>query len=133
MSKAAAGKFADHGGDLFEESRAPRVVGVEQGDVFAPCLGDAAVPGGGNPRVGLPDETYERRSDRFGPLGAAVRRTVVHDDDFGRKSCLREHGTQGRFDFALLVVEGDDHRDEGFRHVLGGFIAKIPIFCYFCK
>ena len=91
------------------------------------------MPGGGNPRVGLPDETYERRSDRFGPLGAAVRRTVVHDDDFGRKARLREHGTQGRFDFALLVVEGDDHRDEGFRHVLGGFIAKIPIFCYFCK
>ena len=106
--------LADLGGDSGQKPRLPGGVGVQQGDVFARRLCDAAVACGADPGVGLPDEPYERRADRTHDLRAAVGRTVVHDDDLLRGAGLRQGRAYGRADFQLLVVEGYDDRNGGF-------------------
>ena len=80
----AARKLRDHRGDLLQKSRLPRVVGVQQGDVVARRFGDGAVAGRAFAGVGLRDEFHERRADAAHDFCAAVRRTVVHDDDLCR-------------------------------------------------
>ena len=111
---AAARELFDHRGDFGQEPRFPRIVGVQQGDVFARGLGDAVVAGHADPGVGLCDEPHERRGDLPHDLRASVGRSVVHDDDLQGRIALRQRRTHGGGDFALLVVEGYDDRNRGF-------------------
>ena len=111
---AAAGELFDHRGDFGQKTRLPRIVGVQQGDVFARGLGDAVVAGHADPGVGLCDEPHERRGDLPHDLRTAVGRPVVHDDDLRGRVTLCQCRTHGGGDFALLVVEGYDDRNRGF-------------------
>ena len=71
-----------------------RAVGVQQGDVVARRFGDGAVAGRAFAGVGLRDEFHERRADAAHDFCAAVRRTVVHDDDLCRGQRLDRKSTR---------------------------------------
>ena len=87
----AVREFGRHRSDLLQESRFPRVVGVEQGDQVARRLGDGAVACRADPGVRLRDELHERRCDGTHGAGTPVRRSVVHDDDLRGLQSLCEH------------------------------------------
>ena len=134
---AAAGEFADQSGDLSQIAGLPAVVGIEKSDVFALRRSHAPVAGDAHPGVGLPDETHQPAALRSGHVfdngSAPVGRPVVHDDDLHGRHTLRQHRTQRRSDFVGLIIQGYHHRNGGKILKRRHGVAKIPIFCYFCK
>jgi hypothetical protein len=94
--------------------RAPRVVGVEDGDEVARALLDPAGGGGDQPCVAL---TYDAHAVRVPcqDVRRRVGRAVVDDDDLqpvGRV-LLRERAVDRLGDEPLVVVRADDDTHEG--------------------
>ena len=129
---AAAGKLRNQRSDFGQITRFPAVVGIEKGDVFAPRFGHGPVAGDADPGVGLHEEPHQRRTDGPHDFGTPVGRTVVHDDDLHGRQRLRQHGAERGAHLIALVEQRHNHRNRRTLHNRA-FLAKIPIFCYFCK
>lgn len=93
----------------------------------------ARLPGRAFAGVGLRDEFHERRADAAHDFCAAVRRTVVHDDDLCQLQRLGQHRTQGVADFAFLVVEGMMTEMVADAIFSGLIYCEDTDLCYICK
>ena len=96
---------------LFEITGLPAVVGIEKGNILAPCQNRPPVTGRRNPRILLGHETYQRRCITAYNRSTAVGRTVVHNDYFTGQPALSQHRVERRTHFALLVVKRYDDRE----------------------
>jgi hypothetical protein len=99
---------------LFELRRRPQVVRVQNRQILAPRLGDAAV----QRRVGAPIRLHEEPyavAVALQNLHRAVRAAVVHDHDFVVAVGLVEHTLQGGGQVWRVIVAGYQHADSG-RH-----------------
>jgi hypothetical protein len=87
----------------------PQVIGIEEGDDIAGCLGEAAVACGGATcvlRVSQHDEIGSRNLRHFGKR--AVGGCIVYDDDFDRLQRLRARSRDRVLDRCDRVESGND-------------------------
>ena len=92
-----------------------KVVGIEERDKFAARGADAGVAGRTDAGVFLRDHADARVARGvFGEHGGrAVRRAVVHADDFYLAERLIDDGIQALAQVFLGVVNGNDYGNEG--------------------
>ena len=88
----------------------PEIIRVEEPEEGPVCLLDAPIERSAESGVRL-GEAVNRSAEASRDSGAAVRRTVVDDEDLAGRRRLREGAADGRSEIALAVRDGDDSAD----------------------